>query len=205
MKTVLLLILIAFCQSQQQPTQERKDPDLSVLRFGWARHRPNSNLIRGAQRPGGNITPPLTAEDRDLETRKGDLRNNEKKAAGSALPEGNYTYQIQLELKNTGANVVKYLIWEFRPTGMPDDYEPKQYLCKLQVKPNGKKVLELWTPFAPVKVVRADLRADALKDGEVIINKIEYADGTVWKKPEWNFLLPPHSEQGLEEGKCSVF
>ena len=205
MKPILLLVWIAFCSSLQQPTQERKDPDLSVVRFGWARHRPNSNLIRGAQRPGGNITPPLTAEDRDLGTRKAELRTTDKKAAGSALPEGNYTYQIQLEVKNTGTNIVKYLIWEFRPTGMPDDYEPKQYLCKLQVKPKGKKVLEVWTPFAPVKVVRADVRADALKDGEVVINKIEYADGSVWKKPEWNFALPPHSAQGLEEGKCSVF
>jgi hypothetical protein len=204
MKPILLLILIAFCQSQQEPTQERKDPDLSVVRFGWARHRPNSNLIKGAQHPGGNITPPLT-EDRDLGNRKIDLRNTDKKAARSAIPEGAYTYQIQLEVKNTGANVVKYLIWEFRPTAMSDDYEPKQYLCKLQVKPKGKKVLEVWTPYAPVKVVRADIRADALKDGEVVINKIEYADGTVWKKPDWNFALPPDSTQSLEEGKCSVF
>jgi len=114
-------------------------------------------------------------------------------------------YQLRLELKNTGAHIVRGLIWEFRPTAGPDDYQPKQYLCALQVKPKEKKILEIWTPYVPVKVISADERKDALKDGTVVMNQIEYADGSVWKKPGWDYRLPAGSLQKLSEGQCSVF
>ena len=63
----------------------------------------------------------------------------------------------------------------------------------------------MWTPFAPVKVVSADAVKDALKDGEVVINQVEYADGSLWKKRGWNYRLPADSLQKVTEGKCSVF
>ena len=96
----------------------------------------------------------------------------EKKANASAQNAVD-SYQLRLELKNTGANVVRGLIWEFRPTAGPDDYQPKQYLCALQVKPKEKKILDIWTPYLPVKVIIAAERKDAPKDGTVVINQIE--------------------------------
>jgi len=182
---------------------EREGPDLLVIKFSWAKEKQNSSMIRGAQNPGGSITTPIT-DNRDLGSRRADLRVMEKKAAVSAeKPVDNY--QLRLELKNVGANVVRGLIWEFRPTAGPDDFQPKQYLCALQVKPKEKKILDIWTPYIPVKVISADERKDALKDGTVVINKIEYVDGSVWKKPGWNYSLPADSLQKLAEGKCSVF
>lgn len=143
-------------------------------------------------------------DNRAQSSRRVDLRNMEKKAATSAeKPADNY--QLHLELKNTGAKVVSNLVWEFKPTAGPDDYQPKQYLCALQVKTKEKKTLELWTPYAPVKVVTVDARKDALKDGEVVINQIEYVDGSVWKKRGWNYRLPADASKKLSEGKCSVF
>lgn len=160
-------------------------------------------MIRGAQNPGGSITTPII-DNRDLTSRRVDLRTMEKKAAKTAeKPVDNY--ELRLEVKNAGTNVVRSLIWEFRPTAGPDDYQPKQYLCVLQVKPKEKKILDIWTPYAPVKVISADARTDALKDGEVIINQIEYADGSVWKKQGWNYKLPANATSKLSEGNCSVF
>ena len=85
-------------------------------------------MIRGAQNPGGPITTPIT-DDRDLTSRRTDLRTMEKKAAVSAETPPGPNYQLRLEVKNTGPNVVKSLIWEFRPTALQEDYQPKQYLC----------------------------------------------------------------------------
>jgi hypothetical protein len=39
--------------------------------------------------------------------------------------------------------------------------------------------------------LRGTASNDALKDGTVVINQIEYADGSVWKKGGWNYRLPP--------------
>ena len=202
MKPILLLVLIAFSPTLQQRMVER-DPDLLVVNFSWAKGRQTA-LIRGAKNPGGPIITP-TSNDQDLGSRKADMRNMERKAATSSAATSGDTYQLRLEVKNTGTNVVRSLIWEFKPTAGPDDYEPKQYLCALRVKPKEKQILDLWTPYAPVKVISVHARADALKDGEVIINKIEYADGSVWKRRGWYYELPADSSQKLSEGKCSVF
>ena len=204
MKPILLLVLIAFSPTLQQRIVEREDPELLVVKFSWAKGRQNSGLIRGAQNPGGPLTTPIS-NDRDLASRRADMRNMERKAAASSAETRGDTYQLRLEVKNTGTNVVRSLIWKFKPTAGPDDYEPKQYLCALRVKPKEKKTLDLWTPYAPVKVISVDARGDALEDGEVIINKIEYADGSVWKRRGWYYELPADSSQKLSEGKCSVF
>ena len=146
----------------------------------------------------------MVAENRDLGSRKTELRNVDKQATNSADAQGN-TYHLFLEFKNTGTNVVRSVIWEFRPTATPADYSPKQYLCVLRMKPKEKKILDLWTPYAPVKVISA-IRPDGLKDGEVIINKIEYVNGSVWKRHDWRYLLPPDATEKVGgEGKCAVF
>lgn len=194
--------MIVFFLALQQV--EREQPDLLVVKFSWAKEKQNSRMIRGDAKGSGGVTSTPTAGNRALSSRGTDLRTMEKTAAKTAeKPVDNY--QLRLEVKNTGANVVKGLVWEFRPTAGPADYQPKRYLCALQVKPKDKKVLEVWTPYAPVKVISAEERSDARKDGEVIINQIEYVDGSVWKKPGWNYRLPADSISKLSEGACSVF
>ena len=205
MKPILLLVLIACFPLLQQQKEQSKDPDVSVVRFTWAKEGQPSRMIRGAQNPGGPITTPQT-EDRDYSTRRVEMRTLPNRAARTAgLPDTGQTYHLRLEFKNTGTNIVRSLIWEFKPTAVPEDYEPKQYLCSVKMKPNAKKILDLWTPFSPVKVVNVNARADALKDGEVIVNRIEYEDGSVWKRSDWPYTIPSHSAQKLADGECSVF
>jgi hypothetical protein len=200
MKTILLLVLIASFLTLQQTEGEK--PDLEVVKFTWAREKQSSSMIRGAQNPGGTVSS-ATMDGRDLGSRKAEIRTLEKR---NNVPEEKPTenYQIRLELKNTGANVVKGLVWELQPTVAPDDYQPKRYLCALEVKPKEKKVLEIWTPFLPVKMISANPK-DAQKEGTIVIDQIEYTDGSVWKKSGWNYKLPAGSLQKLTEGACSVF
>lgn len=187
------------------PLQQVKpgESDLTVVRFSWVKEeQKKSRMIRGAQRPGGLIVNPVNT-GQDMGSRKVELRTVDKKAAVSTVkpPE---TYQLQLEVMNTGVNLIKGLVWEFKPTAGPGDYQPKRYLCALGVKPNEKKILDFWTPFLPVKVISAKT-TDVLKEGTVIIYQIHYADGPVWTKAGWNFKLPADSLQKLAEGNCSWF
>lgn len=204
LKPIVFLVLVVFVSTLPQQTVEREGPDLLVVKFSWAKEKQKVSVIRGAQNPGGPIATPIP-DARDHRSRIGDIRTMEKKAAISGAEAPLPSYQLRLELKNTGTNVVKSLAWQFKPTAMPEDYEPKNYLCALQVKPKEKKLLELWTPYAPVKVISVDERSNALKDGEVVINKIEYTDGSVWTKPGWNIKLPADASKKLSEGTCSTF
>jgi len=201
MKSILLLVLIGFSPLLQQQKEQSKDPDVSVVRFTWAKEGQPSSAIRGR----GPIGTPQT-EDRDYSTRRVEMRTLPNRAARTGgLPDTGQTYHLRLEFKNTGTNIVRSLIWEFKPTEAPEGYEPKQYLCSLKVKPKEKKILDLWTPFSPVKVVDVKARTDALKDGEVIVNRIEYEDGSIWKRSDWPYAIPSHSAQKLADGECSVF
>lgn len=204
LKPLLLLVVLAFALPLPQQTVEREDPDLLVVKFSWAIEKQKVSVIRGAQNPGGPIATPIS-NDRDLLSRRIDMRNVENKAAVSAIEKPVPQYQLRLELKNIGTNAVRSLAWQFKPTAGPADYEPKNYLCALQVKPKEKKLLQLWTPYAPVKVIGVDERSNALKDGEVVINKIEYADGSAWTRRGWNIKLPANASQKLSEGTCSTF
>jgi hypothetical protein len=195
-------ICAAFSAAPQQQTSPSEQPDVVAISFKWVKR--STRLIRGAQNPGGPITTPIPSDIQDLGSRKAELRNVDKRATNSSDQHGN-TYHLLLEFKNTGTNVVRSLVWEFRPTATPADYAPIQYLCALRVKPNEKKTLDLWTPYAPVKVISANVGPDGLKEGEVIINKIEYLNGSVWKRRDWRYSLPPDSTEKLSDGKCSMF
>jgi hypothetical protein len=197
---LIVVVLLTVLPSLQQQTVERADPDLAVVKFSWAKEKQKSSVIRGR----GPIGTPISNAS-DLGSRKTDMRVMEQKAAISAIESPGPSYQLRLEVKNTGRNVVRSLIWQFKPSAGPADYEPKHYLCALQVKPKEKKLLEVWTHYAPVKVISVDERSDALKDGEVVINKIEYTDGSVWTRPGWLYKLPPDASKKLSEGSCSVF
>ena len=202
----LLLTLIVVCvgvsatPQQQTPTPEQ--PDVVAINFSWLKQ--STRVIRGAQNPGGPITTPMPADARDLGSRKAELRNVDKQAAMSTDDQGNI-YHLLLEFKNTGTNIVRAVIWEYRQAATSDEYSVKLYLCKLRIKPKEKKKFDLWTPYAPVKVISAIVRADGLKDGEVIIHKIEYLDGSVWKRRDWHYSLPADATDKLSEGKCSMF
>lgn len=120
------------------PQVKRGEPDLTVIRFMWVKETPKkSRMIRGAQRPGGLIINPVNT-GQDLGSRKVELRTVDKKAAVSTVKPAE-SYQLQLDVMNTGVNLIKGLIWEFKPTAGPEDYQPKRYLCALEVKPGGEE------------------------------------------------------------------
>jgi hypothetical protein len=193
-----------FFSFQTAQQVERDEPDLLVVKFTLATERqPTSRMIRGPQNPGGPVVNAVN-DGRDLGSRKAALRTVQKTGAAVAADKPTENYQLRLELKNTGSRPVRGLIWEFRPSAGPADYQPRQYLCALEVKPREQKLLDIWTPYRPVKVISAEAR-DALKEGTVVINQIRYGDGSVWTKSGWNYKLPADALQKLTEGNCSVF
>ena len=199
MKSLLLIALLISLPILQQV--EREKPELDVVKFSWGKEKqPRSRMIRGT--PGPPVTTSVSG-GQDLGSRKVELRTAEKRAAADA--EQSQQYQLRLEVKNTGATLVKGLVWHFQPTAGPEDYEPKRYVCALPVKPKEKSLLEIWTPYLPVKVVSAEESKDGLKDGTVVINQVEYADGSVWKRGGWNYKLAPDAFKKLADGTCSVF
>ncbi|HKG48064.1 MAG TPA: hypothetical protein VKB02_15110 [Pyrinomonadaceae bacterium] len=208
-----LLLLIPFQQTPQ--TVDREQADLAVLKFSWSKYRQNTGLMSSVTDPGPPLNEPVslkaperrneTSESRsrrDIQERRAALANADRNGTSSGAPPRQDYYMMRLEVKNVGQNTTKSIVWEFQPAVQTPDYETKQYVCKIKTKPNESKSFELMSPAAPVKVVSADQKA---QEGKVVINRIEYADGTVWKRKGWSVLIPAEMTDQIANGKCVMF
>jgi hypothetical protein len=214
MKLLLLTALILLIPSPQTPTVDREESDLVVVKFTWSKYRQNSDLIHSAQDPGPAMNEPMSIKAspprnepaevknrRDMQERRAELILTERNAAQSSARRQDH-YFLHLEVKNVGANTIKSMIWEYQPGVETADYELRQYVCTMKAKPKESKTFELISPFAPVKVVSANKKS---QDGKVVINRIEYADGSVWKRKGWSVLIPAEMTDQMGNGKCVMF
>ena len=220
MKVLFLTVLLALTpvlQQQQPSVVEREDPDLVVLKFNWNKIRMNNDLIHSALDPGPPMNEPISIKPTPPRNESQDIKNrrdmNERRAemkatreAAQQAPNRNADqYLLQLQVKNVGTNVIKTIVWEYQPTPKAAEYELRQYVCNVKAKPNESKKFELLSPSNPVKVVQADVETGKTKDGKVVINRIDYADGSVWKRKGWSVLIPSETINALGNGKCLMF
>lgn len=219
MKVLLLTVLFALTPVlQQQPAVvEREEPDLVVVKFRWNKFRQNSDLIHSPLDSGPSMNEPISIRPNSPRNESQEIKNrrdmNQRRAEMSATvnaakkvqPRDPDQYLLQLEVKNVGANVIKSIVWEYQPTAKTAGYDLRQYVCTLKAKPKESKKFELISPSNPVKVIQADAEPGEAKDGKVVINRIEYADGSVWKRKGWSVLIPSDLTNNMGNGKCVMF
>lgn len=214
MKLLILTGLIVLMQVQQPPTVEREESDLVVVKFTWSRHRQNDDLIHSAQDPGPAMNEPMSIKPpdrrnepqeaknrRDMQERRAEMMSTERNATQANARKQDY-YFLRLEVKNAGPNTIKSMVWEYQPSAETAEYDLRQYVCTMKAKPKESKTFELLSPVAPVKVISADKKS---QDGKVVINRIEYADGSVWKRKGWSVLIPAEMTDQMGNGKCMMF
>jgi len=218
MRLIFLAILVALVQVPQGPAViQREEADMLVQKFTWDTIRANSDLIHSALDPGPamnepvGIKPPPRANEpqevknsRDMNERRADMA-----AAEGAAQQSNQRrqdqYLLHLEVKNVGTSIVKSIVWEYQPSSETTKYELRQYVCTMKAKPKESKTFELVSPYNPVKVVQADAKTGQPKEGKVVINRIEYADGSIWKRKGWSVLIPSDFTDKMGLGKCVAF
>ena len=70
------------------------------------------------------------------------------------------------------------------------------------MKPDERKKFDFVVPFAPVRVVNANPKSGLPDDGEVVINRVDYDDGSVWKRKGWSRQVPSPAFHGSGNSKC---
>jgi hypothetical protein len=211
MKTFLLLLLVLLLLPQAQ-TESNETPDVVVIKFKCGRHETGNGMVRSSAEPDAPMNEPIRINQiarnepqevknrRDMQERRADMAISEANAARSGqTPTQLYFYKIQLQ--NTGTKIVKSVAWEYQPTSEPDPVN-RQFYCVINAKPSDKKDYELFSPLSPSRVVDVS-KNEGQQKGRVIINKIEYADGTFWKRMGWNRAnFRPEDTSKVGSGKC---
>jgi hypothetical protein len=149
--------------------------------------------------------PQEVKNEQDLKMRGVELRGMEADANRSRESKSNvYSYFYRIEIRNTGLKIMKSFAWEYQP-GEVSDSNDRQFFCAVSAKPNTNKEFDLFSPLAPSRVIdaRAPNNRDKDQKSRVIINQIEYADGSVWRRPSWNpKTFATADTQKVAVGKC---
>jgi hypothetical protein len=210
MKTLLLLsLLLAPVAPAQDAAVSPDGSSLAVLGSKWSKAR---RMPAGKQeQPFPPPAPALQPGDLNLERNRrvndppgirypeedtvdGRAAEMEKRMRAATAPQRKAVegYEYRAKVRNAGARAVEVVFWEyqFTETANPTNVVRRQFLCGMQIKPGKEKELQAFSPAGPSDVIGVESLAN--RPGElfaekVTINRVEYADGTIWQRRDWNF------------------
>jgi hypothetical protein len=210
MRTLLLLAFILLLTLQGQSGFAQADgSSLAVVESKYAKSRhtlefadtsapgpapamtaANKNFERNRR-----INDPAGVRDPNADTLDGRSAAMEKSVQESRSPKRKEVegYEYRVKFRNAGAKAVEVLFWEyqFAETSAPSNVARRQFLCGVGIKPGKEKEVISFSVSGPSNVVSAgSLAAEAgpAYAEKVVVNRVEYADGTIWQRKDWNFM-----------------
>jgi hypothetical protein len=209
MKIQLLLpILLALVPSTQNQVMPTDGSQVAVLNFKWTKQRLTVEQAKSASvRPAEAMIPanrnfernrrindPAGVRDPNLDTLDGRRAAMDRNVEESRTPppkslEG-YTYRVKVQ--NASSKAVEILFWEyqFKETANPSAMSRRQFLCGVMMKPGKDKEIQAFSLSGPTDVISVNSLGDKSKNlfqENVVINRVEYSDGSIWQRKDWNF------------------
>src|SRR6185369_8991108 len=146
----------------------------------------NRNFARNAR-----VNDPQGVRDPNADTLDGCSAAIEKSVAEARAPKtqplDGYAYRIKVQ--NSSTKVVEIVFWEyqFHDPANPDLVARRQFLCGVNIPAGKAKELEGFSLSGPSDVIDVKtLNAGTAFKENVFINRVEYADGSIWQRKAWN-------------------
>lgn len=101
-------------------------------------------------------------------------------------------YDYRVKVQNPAQKAVEVVYWEyqFEETANPSNLTRRQFLCGVQIKGGKEKELQAFGGSGPAGAISAESLANKAANPfaeRVVINRVEYADGTIWQRRDWNY------------------
>jgi hypothetical protein len=210
MRTLLLLAFLLPLPLQVQNSAAQTDGSSLVVvdsKYSKARH-----TLEFADMSATAPAPAMTAANKNFERNRrmndpaGVLDPNsvtidgrsaaiEKSVQESRAPKRKEVegYEYRVKFRNSGGKAVEVLFWEyqFTETANPSNIARRQFLCGVGIKPGKDKEVISFSVSGPSNVVSAGSLATETGPSyneKVVVNRVEYADGTIWQRKGWNFM-----------------
>jgi hypothetical protein len=206
MKTILLLpfLLMLFPQNQS-PVISYEGTPVVVISSKWFKDRqsiaqsPDGTIPAAAMIPANknfeknrraNTSP--GERDPNLDTVDGRSAALERAVQDSRAPKPVDGFAYRAKIHNASAKLIEIIFWEyqFKETADSTAVSRRQFLCPVSIKPEKDKELQAFSLSGPHDVVSVDtLAKKSANSGEenVVINRVEYADGSIWQRKDWKF------------------
>ena len=210
--SVLLSLLFPYqgstSTSNQGPTISNDNSPLVVTSFKWSHTRraldtqppdqatvparamipQNKNFARNAR-----VNDPAGVRDPNADTLDGRSEALEKSVqeSRSAKPTSTDGYAYKIKVQNPGSKAIEIVFWEFQ---FQDPSDPsllarRQFLCGVNIGADKSKELEGFSLSGPSEVVNVKTLANKSENPfkeRAMINRVEYADGTIWQRKDWS-------------------
>lgn len=206
MKTVLLLslLLMLFPQSQS-PAISYEGTPVVVIGFKWFKDRQSIAQSPDGPAPAAAMIPANKnfeknrrantspgERDPNLDTIDGRSAALERTVQESRAPKPVEGFAYRAKIHNASAKFIEVIFWEyqFKETVDSTTVSRRQFLCGVSIKPEKDKELQAFSLSGPHDVVSVDtLAKKSATPGEekVVINRVEYADGSIWQRKDWKF------------------
>jgi hypothetical protein len=207
MKTLLLLpLLLMLFPASQNPPASTDGSQVAVLDFKWTKSRltieqaNSANVAPAAAMIPANrnfernrrINDPAGVRDPNADTLDGRSAALEKSVEQSRTPKPLDGFAYRAKVQNASAKVIEILFWEyqFKDAANPAIMSRRQFLCGVVVKPGKEKDVQGFSLSGPTDVISVGSLGDKSKNlyqENVVINRVEYADGSIWQRKDWNF------------------
>ncbi len=201
----LFLMLFSLITFGQTPMPANNSAPMSIASFKWTRARQkvdsqqtdvsvperqvipqNKNFARNAR-----MNEPRGARDPNQDTLDGRSAAMEKSVQESRTPktEPRDGYAYRIKVKNSATQVAEVVFWEYQfyDAANPNLVARRQFLCGVNIRPDKEKELEGFSLSGPSDVVSVAALADKSRFKEnVLINRVEFADGSIWQRKDWD-------------------
>jgi hypothetical protein len=212
MPTFLLLPLVLMLVPQTQNATPSKDaaaakdvPVVTVLSFKWSRIRktvkaepvgvtPAREMIADNKSYPRNarVNQPVGQRDPNEDTIDGRSAAIEKivQESRTAPAKSLDTFAYEAKIQNGSKKAIDVVFWEYQfidpATATPTRH---QFLCGANLKPTKEKELKAMSLSGPSDVVSVETLASGSTRflEKVLINRVEYADGSIWQRKGWDF------------------
>ena len=211
MKTLILLpLLLVFISPFQNPSTSAEVSGVTVLSFKWSRTRQTARVADPAATGPASPAPAMIAQNKNFQrnarindpagvrdpnqdTLDGRSAAMEKMVQDSRAPtaEPVNAFAYLVKIHNARRSAIEVLFWEYQfiDPSNPANVTRRQFLCGANIKPDKDKELLATSLLGPSDVISAQTfsNADAAFPEKVWVNRVEYADGSIWQRKDWNF------------------
>jgi len=100
-------------------------------------------------------------------------------------------FLYETRIRNGGTKQIEIVFWEYQFIDQSNTVVARhQFLCGAKIKSAKEKDLSVFSLLRPSGVLNAAIASDKSPTGlqeRVLLNRVEYADGSIWQRRDWNF------------------
>jgi len=209
MRTLILLSLLLTCILPSQNGGGAQEGSLVVVvDFKYLKSRqileklnpepitPAADMITAKNVSPRNSRPQQQVGARDPSTETVDARsaalekNVQEARSPKSTPVDGFAYQAKI--RNAHTQNIEIVFWEyqFKERSNPTNVVRRQFLCSVKIKPDKERELQAFSVLGPSDVISVDSltnKSGKLFEEQVVINRVEFADGSILQRKDWDF------------------